>query len=79
MEVVTDLLFFGSKITTDGDCSHVIRRQLFLDRKVMTNQDSVLKSRDIYSADKGPYSQGHGYSQDHKASQWSRMVVRPGL
>ena len=47
--------------------------------KVMTNLDSILKSRDIYSADKGPYSQGHGYSQDHKASQWSHMVVRPGL
>ena len=47
VEVVTDLLFFGSKITTDGDCSHVIRRQLFLDRKVMTNLDSVLKCRDI--------------------------------
>ena len=46
-EVVTDFLFSGSKITTDGDCSHEIRRHLLLGRKVMTNLDSVLKSRDI--------------------------------
>ena len=47
MKVVTDYLFLGSKITADSDCSHVMRRQLPLDRKVMTNQASVLKSRDI--------------------------------
>ena len=47
MEVVTDFLFLGSKITTDGDYSHDIRRSLLLGRKVMTNLDSVLKSRDI--------------------------------
>ena len=47
MEVVTDFLFLGSKITADGDLSHEIRRCLLLDRKVMTNLDSVLKSRDI--------------------------------
>ena len=47
VEVVTDLLFLGSKITADGDCSHEIRRQLLLGRKAMTNLDSVLKSRDI--------------------------------
>ena len=47
MEVVTDLLFLGSKITVDGDCSHEIRRQFLLGRKAMTNLDSVLKSRDI--------------------------------
>ena len=47
MEVVTDFLFLGSKITVDGDCSHEIRRQLLLLRKAMTNLDSVLKSRDI--------------------------------
>ena len=46
VEVVTDSLL-GSKITADGDCSHAIRRQLFLGRKAMTNLDSVLKSRDI--------------------------------
>ena len=47
MEVVTDFLFLGSKITADGDLSHEIRRCLLLDRKVMTNLDTVLKSRDI--------------------------------
>ena len=47
MEVVTDFLFLGSKITVDGDCSHEIRRHLLLGRKAMTNLDSVLKSRDI--------------------------------
>ena len=47
MEILTDFIFLGSKITTDGDCSHEIKRCLFLGRKVMTNLDSVLKSRDI--------------------------------
>ena len=47
MEVVTDFLFLDTKITTDGDCSHKIRRRLLLGRKAMTNIDSVLKSRDI--------------------------------
>ena len=46
VETVTDLIFLGSKITSDGDCSHEIERRLFLGRKAMTNQDSVLKSRD---------------------------------
>ena len=47
MEVVRDFLFLGSKITTDGDCSHEIRRRLLLGRKAVTNVDSMLKSRDI--------------------------------
>ena len=47
METVTDLIFLGSKITADGDCSHEIKRRLLLGRKVMTNPDSILKSRDI--------------------------------
>ena len=47
VEIVTDFLFLGSRITADGDCSHEIRRQLFLGRKAMTNLDSGLKSRDI--------------------------------
>ena len=47
METVTDFIFLGSKITADGDCSHEIKRGLFLGRKVMTNLDSILKSRDI--------------------------------
>ena len=47
VEVVTDFLLLGSKITADGDCSHEIRRRLLLGRKAMTNLDSVLKSRDV--------------------------------
>ena len=47
MEMVTDFIFLGSKITADGDCSHEIKRHLLLGRKVMTNLGSILKSRDI--------------------------------
>jgi len=47
VETVTDLIFLGSKITTDGDCSHKIGRRLLLRRKAMTNLDSILKSGDI--------------------------------
>ena len=47
MKTVTDFLFLGSKITADGDCSHEIKRRLLLGRKVMTNLESILKSRDI--------------------------------
>ena len=47
VETVTDFIFLGSKITADGDCSHEIKRRLFLGRKVMINLDSILKSRDI--------------------------------
>ena len=47
MEIITDFLFLGSKITADDDCSHEIKRQLLLGRKAMTNLDSILKSRDI--------------------------------
>ena len=47
METVTDFILGGSKITADGDCSHEIKRRLLLGRKVMTNLDSILKSRDI--------------------------------
>ena len=47
MEIVTDFIFLGSKITADGDCSHEIKRRLLLGRKVMTNLDSIMKSRDI--------------------------------
>ena len=47
METVTDFIFLGSKVTADGDCSHEIKRCLCLGRKVMTNLDSILKSRDI--------------------------------
>ena len=47
VETVTDFVFLGSKITVDGDCSHEIKRHLLLGRKVTTNLDSILKSRDI--------------------------------
>ena len=47
VETVSDFIFWGSKITADGDCSHEIKRHLLLGRKVMTNLDSILKSRDI--------------------------------
>ena len=47
VEIVSDFIFGGSKITSDGDCRHEIKRNLFLGRKVMTNLDSILKSRDI--------------------------------
>ena len=58
---VADFIFWGSKITADGDCSHEIRRHLLLGRKVMTNLDSIFKSRH-YFANKGPSSQGYGFS-----------------
>ena len=47
METVTDLIFFGFKVTTDGDCSHEIKRHLLLGRKVIINLNSILKSRDV--------------------------------
>ena len=47
VETVSDFIFWGSKITVDGDCSHEIKRSLLLERKVMTNLDSILKSKDI--------------------------------
>ena len=47
VEIVTDFIFLGSKITADGDCSHEIKRRLLLGRKAMTNLDSILKRRDI--------------------------------
>ena len=63
VETVSDFIILGSKITADGDCSHEIKRHLLLGRKVMTNLDSILKSRDI--ANKGSSSQGYGFSSGH--------------
>ena len=63
METVSDFILGGSKITADGDCNHEIKRHLLLGRKVLTNLDSILKSRDI--ANKGPSSQGYGFSSGH--------------
>ena len=56
METVTDFIFFGSKITADGDCSYEIKRLLLLGRKAMTSLDSILKSRYITLPTKGPSS-----------------------
>ena len=64
VETVSDFIFSGSKITADGDCSHDIKRRLLLGRKVMTNLDSIFKSRN-YFANKGPSSQGYGFSSGH--------------
>ena len=65
VETVTDFIFLGSKITADSDCSHEIKRRLLLGRKVMTNLDSILKSRDIISANKDPSSQNYHFSSSH--------------
>ena len=64
MEVATDFIFLGSKITTDSDHSHEIKRRLLLGRKAMINLDSVIKSRDI-TANKVPYNQSYGFSSGH--------------
>jgi len=65
VEPVADFIFWGSKITADGDCSHEIKRRLLLGRKVMTNLDSILKSRDITFPAKVHSSQGYGFSSSH--------------
>ena len=72
MDTVADFIFLGSKITTDGDCSHEIKRRLLLGRKVMTNLDSILKSRDITLPKKSVYSNLWFF-------QWSCMDVRVGI
>ena len=64
VQTVSDFISRGSKITADGDCSHEIKRHLLLGRKVMTNLDSIFKSRD-YFANKGLSSQGYGFSCGH--------------
>ena len=65
VETVADFILGGSKITADGDCSHEIKRHLLLGRKVMTNLDSIIKSRDINFVNKDPSSQGYGFSSNH--------------
>ena len=64
VETMSDFILRGSKITADSDCSHEIKRGLLLGRKVMTNLDSILKSRH-YFVNKGPSSQGYGFSSGH--------------
>ena len=73
MEIVTDFIFLGSRITVFSDCSHKIKRCLVLERNVVTNLDSVLKSRH-YFADKGLYSQRCVFSCSYV--RWSQP---PGL
>ena len=68
METVTEFIFWDSKITTDGDCSHKIKRRFLLGRKVMTNLDSILKKKKKnrhYFANKGPSSQSYGFPSSH--------------
>ena len=65
VETVSDFIFLGSKITADGDCSYEIKRRLLLVRKVMTNLDSILKKQRHYFVNKGPSSQGYGFSSSH--------------
>ena len=72
VETVTDFILGGSKITADGDCSHEIKRRLLLGRKVMTNLDSILKSRDITLSTKVHLVKAMVF-------QWSCMDVRIGL
>ena len=64
VETVADFIFLGSKITAEGDCHHEIKRRLLLRREFMTNLDSILKGRH-YFANKGPASQGYGFSACH--------------
>ena len=64
METVTEFILGGSKIIANGDCSLEIKRRLLLGRKVMTNLDSILKSRQ-YFANKGPPSESLGFSSSH--------------
>ena len=63
-ETVSDFTFGGSRITADGDCSHEIKRRFLLGSKVMTNLDSIFKSRHHF-ANKGLPSQGYGFSYGH--------------
>ena len=76
MEVVTNFLFLGSKITVDGDCNHEIKRHLLLGRKVMTNLDSVLKSGDITLLTKVCIVKAIVFPV--VTLQWPRMVMRAG-
>ena len=76
MEIVTDLIFLGSKITVDGDCSHEIKRHLFLGRKARTNLDSILKSRDITLPTKVRIVKTSVFSSSHSES-WIIKKAEP--
>ena len=65
VEIVTDFILLGSKITADGDCRHEIKRRLRLRRKVMTNLDTIFKKQRHYFVNKGLSSLGYGFSSSH--------------
>ena len=65
MEIGADVIFFGSKITADSDCSHEINRHLFLGKNAMTNLDKLIKKQRHYFANKGPSIQSYGFSSSH--------------
>ena len=65
VETVADFILGASKITADGDCRHDIKRRLLLGRKVITDLDSILKSRDVTLSQQSPSSQGYGFSSSH--------------
>ena len=65
VETVSDFIWGGSKITADGDCSHEIKRRLLLGKKVMSNLDSIFKSRNITLPNRGVSSQSYGFSSSH--------------
>ena len=65
VETVSDFILGGSKLTADGDCSHEIKRRLLLGKKVMTNLDSNITKQRHYFVNKGPSSQGYGFSSSH--------------
>ena len=83
VETMADFIFLGSKITADGDCSHEIKRRLLLGRKVMTNLDSILKSRDITCQQRSVYgfSSGHvwkwelDYKESWALKNWCFWIV----
>ena len=79
METVTDFILGGSKITADGDCSHEIKRRLLLGRKVMTNLDSIFKSRDITLPTKVCLVKALVFPVVMYGCVWSCMDVRVGL
>ena len=65
MEIVANFIFLGSKITADGDCSHEIKRHLLLGRKAIANLKQHIEKQRHYFANKGPFSQGYGFSSSH--------------
>ena len=65
IEIVRDFIFWGSKITADGDRSHEIKRRLLLSRKVMTSLHSILKKQRDFFANRGPATQSYGFSSSH--------------